>query len=312
MEDENNTPSKPTPRISLEEDKSFYQYLYENKKTISIRELIGFWDFQTRGVNVNNLINSDLESIGFYTIPPIDIGPLDAHVSIGSLAEKEEKNLSSNSNTHNFSNPKHNHLLTLAAIPSATLNQQDDSPLICVTPDEPINDALAIMLINDFSQLPVVDAEDREIILGAFSWESYGHAVLSGERPSKVKDAITQPNIQDLRTDLFQCTELIARDGFVLVTQLGRLTGIVTSADLTHQFDQLAKPFLAVGRAEQELKRVARLLIGEKGPNKHNEEIEVEKMMMGELQHFYKDNWDSLNWSIKKIFSIAGSTLLET
>lgn len=276
----------------------YYDFLAENEKRITIRELLEHWGYTTRGVNINNKINAQMEAIGFHTNPPIDIEPLDSYIYIHRIDNNSSDSSNQKSITTELTDS--NHLLTMRVIPSATLNQQKNAGLTTANPEEPIESALTKMLQNDFSQLPVTTKEDPNTILGAFSWESYAHATMSGRKPKIVKDAICNPRVVELRTDLFQSTKDIAQHGVVYITDQGKLSGLVTSSDLTAQFEQLAVPFLAIGRAEQELKRVAKLLIGENQTTKKGDEIPVESMVLGQLKNYYSNNWDLLKWKIDK------------
>lgn len=126
---------------------------------------------------------------------------------------------------------------------------------------EPIDTAVTKMLRSDYSQLPVVQSEVDGAVVGVFSWETYARARLRGEDPKTVESAMEPVATVDLHSDLFASVGPIAQAGFVVVSYHGALSGIVTASDLTMQFQQLAVPFLAVGRCEQELKRVAKLCL---------------------------------------------------
>lgn len=298
MTDIPNSIQIPSKHTTPDEDIPYYEFLAENEKPITIRTLLEHWGHTTRGVNINNNINAQMEAIGFHTKPPLDIGPLDSYIYIHRINNDRPENSIQKSILTELAD--NNHLLTMAVIPSATINQQENAKLTTATPEESVESALTKMLQNDFSQLPVTAKEDPDTILGAFSWESFAHATLSGRNPKIVKDALYNPRVVELRTDLFQSTKDIAQYGVVYVTHYGRLSGLVTSADLTEQFEQLAIPFLAIGRAEQELKRVAKLLIGENQISRNGNEIPVESMMLGQLQNYYTNNWDKLKWNIDK------------
>lgn len=292
---EETQPELPGPSSTLAERQPYFDWIAKNETPISIRKLIGIWGKQSRGIHVNNSITSDLEEMGFVAKPPIEIGPIDSHVLINKIENINKFEKSENS----FSRAEiDNHLLTLAAIPSATLNQQENEKLLCVDINDGVNETLAKMLISDFSQVPVVE---KDKLVGVFSWESFGQSVLAGRKAEFVREAVNTARPVELRTDLLQTTDQIAKDGFVLVVQFGKLVGLVTASDLTSQFAELTAPFLAIGRVETELKRVAKLMWGElKEPDKNGDRKRIDSLMMMELLNLYASKWDDLQWEFPK------------
>ncbi|WP_312180286.1 CBS domain-containing protein [Arthrobacter sp.] len=280
-------PYEPTVASGFEETQKYLEFLRSEARPLEIRRLIGYWGFKGRGKNSINIVTANLAQMGLRTEPPFDSGSLDSLVTIQKLSEEAEA----------YAERPDDHLLTVSRIPSASFalpRQSDDSaPAGIVYRDTSIADAVTIMLKYDYSQLPVVDSKARRDVLGVFTWQSYAQATLRGEKPTSVGAAlVTHPTV-DLHSDLFASVEPIAREGYILVTYRGYLAGIVTASDLTLEFEDLALPFLAVGQCEQELKRVA------KGKLAHAKDVKgIEDLTFGGLQYFYKENWDSLGWSL--------------
>lgn len=101
----------------------------------------------------------------------------------------------------------------------------------------------------------------------------------------------------DLHSDLFASVGPVTDRGYVVVTYRGLLSGIVTSSDLALEFEELALPFLAVGRCERELKRVARSLLADAIASSGKA---LDEYTFGNLQHLYADNWSQLGWSLSR------------
>lgn len=287
-------PSTPTSSSNLPETKDYLDYLVKTDASITIRELIGFWGFRARGSNVVKTVNIDLEKMGVRVAPPINSGPLGTHVMVMKL-EKSSDDISD-------IDPPDDHLLSISRIESTTYalqesNNDDSAILKWFTRDTPIQTAVTLMTRMDFSQVPVVDNKDHFHPIGAFTWESFSQATLQGAKPKNVGDAMTTAHMADLASDLFNCIELVASGGFILATHLGRLTGIVTPNDLIDELRDLTKPFLAIGRCERELRRVA---IGALGSQLKRHKKGIEGMTFGDIQYFYKDHWEDLNWCLEK------------
>jgi predicted transcriptional regulator len=127
---------------------------------------------------------------------------------------------------------------------------------ITVKPDSTLLEATTLMMFHDFSQLPVMQSE-REV-KGVISWESIGERKTL-ERPcEKVRDCM-ETTVPEVPSDfsLFSAIDLIVKHGYVLVRQPDRrISGIVTTSDLSLQFRQLAEPFLLVGEIENYIRRL--------------------------------------------------------
>lgn len=281
-------PSEPTEKSGFEETKKYLDFLRAEVRPLEIRRLIGYWGFKGRGKNCISIINSDLAKMGLRTEPPFDSGSLDSIVALHKLSEEAAAS----------AEQPDDHLLTVSRIPSASFalprqGVDDELPAGIIYQETAISDAVTIMLKHDYSQLPVIESKARREVIGVFTWQSYAQTVLRGENPTVVGSALVSNSTVDLHSDLFASVEPIARDGYLLVTYRGALSGIVTASDLTREFEELALPFLAVGQCEQELKRVAK---GKFGNIKSAKAIE--EMTFGGLQHFFKDNWESLGWAL--------------
>jgi CBS domain-containing protein len=288
----NAAPPEPTRESDLDETKSYLEYLLSSGRSVPIRSLIGYWGYKGRGKNTIQTISGDLDRMGLRTSPPFDGGPLDAEVKIARTLQDAV--------TLAASERPADHLLTLSRINSAmfALRLEDEGSVRgFVTRDTSIADAVTLMMRHDFSQLPVVDSYDRPTVSGIFTWETFGQAQLRGPATKVVGDALAPTAPVDLHSDLFASVAPVTDRGYVVVTYRGELSGIVTASDLTLEFEDLALPFLAVGRCERELKRVARGLLAE--PLAVTSKP-LDDFTFGNLQHLFADNWGLLRWSLSK------------
>lgn len=283
------TQPQPTADSNLAQTRQYLDQLLGSRQPIDIRTLMGFWGFKGRGKHQVAVVEADLAKIGLVTAPPFDSGRLDSLVLIEAIPVDRAESAANE-------RPE-DHLLPLAAIESANVAIRTDAAEVdggFVSKDQLVSDAVTIMLRHDYSQLPVVESLADRSVVGVFSWETYGRTRLQGKDPLRVADALESVPTVDLHSDVFDSVQAISNKGFVVVTYRGLLAGIVTASDLTQTFKRLAIPFLAVGRCEQELKRVAKLLI----PSDENKPIDG--MMFGQLQRHYETKWELLKWSISK------------
>lgn len=127
--------------------------------------------------------------------------------------------------------------------------------VVSVKPDATLQEAITLMLANDFSQLPVM-TNDRDV-KGVISWASIGARLSLGQNGSLVRELMDEH--QEIRADasLFSAIPIIVQNQYVLVRGADqRITGIVTSSDLSLQFQQLSEPFLLLGEIENHIRRL--------------------------------------------------------
>ena len=111
------------------------------------------------------------------------------------------------------------------------------------------------MQLQDYSQLPVMNSE-RDIA-GVITWKSLGARLALGRECEVVRQCMDSAQILSATAPLFESIATIAEHGYVLVRGGdNRITGIVTSSDLSFQFMQLAGPFLFVGEIEGHLRHL--------------------------------------------------------
>jgi len=132
-----------------------------------------------------------------------------------------------------------------------------NQPVASVPMGTPLSEALTVMMLREFSQLPVLRSE-RDC-KGAVSWQSVGKMIALG-RPHVTVDECLQPVFEfPVEANLFDVLPTIVREGFVLVKSRDRrIQGIVTVADLSVQFRDWTEPFLLLGQIENQLRDLVR------------------------------------------------------
>ena len=113
------------------------------------------------------------------------------------------------------------------------------SRVVGIDEDEPVSKAAAVMSETGFSQLPVFNGKD---VVGSIAEKTIMDRIVSGMDPrdlSKmpVGKVMTEafPQI-DERTPLSLVSALLQYHSAVLVTKRGKVTGIITKADLLKVF----------------------------------------------------------------------------
>jgi predicted transcriptional regulator len=130
-----------------------------------------------------------------------------------------------------------------------------NTPPVPVTPQQTIVEATTIMLMNDFSQLPVMVSEYS--VKGMISWSSIGKRLALGIAPEVVQDCMDPAYIVPAdRSLLAVIKDVVAHDCVLVQAADNKICGIVTTTDLGSQFGQLAEPFLLLGEIENHIRRI--------------------------------------------------------
>ncbi len=125
--------------------------------------------------------------------------------------------------------------------------------LKCVAPNASIREAASIMLLNDFSQLPVVDEKGK--IWGILRWPSLVKGFLDGKPLGTAKAwAVEGQTMRDDRS-IYDAFEAVLQYEYVVLTnQESHACGIVTVYDLANFANESLVPYLLVEGIELELR----------------------------------------------------------
>ena len=183
--------------------------------------------------------------------------------------------------------------------------------VLTITRDKTVEEATTLMLTHRYSQLPVT--QDMRLIDGMISWRSMGRARARGDACEHVRDCLEPVRILDQDAPFFEAVNTITEEEVVLIRGTDRtITGIVTTADLSREYHEMAAPFLLLEEVEDRI----RILIGRslsateirrvKDPADETREIEdVDDLTFGEYVRLLEspDNWEKLRLGIdRKLF----------
>jgi CBS domain-containing protein len=233
----------------------------------TVRTLLSWFGAERRGYRVVAMIRRALEQADLLTDPDFESVYIDAPVAfrlrprivaargqvavpsfrvegVGSVTTSAEKDESAEA-PRQVADASHR-LSRLAAA--------SNKPL-AVAPDAPLSQAVTQMILNDFSQLPVMSGERNP--RGAITWMSIASRLSMGSGGAVVQDFMDPVVVLDSDASLFDAIRTIADKQFVLVrVSDGRISGIVTASDLSVQFHSLAEPFLLLSEIENAVRRL--------------------------------------------------------
>ncbi|WP_063819345.1 hypothetical protein [Herbidospora cretacea] len=220
---------------------------------LTIREFLKRWGVTRRTSDAVAQIETDLAAKGVTTNPPFTESWIDNSITLvpigrepGETTSAEERISLANTQDAPDMPPL---TLTVSVVPSAT------TPVESVGLGDSLQVARTKLLSGQFSQLAVLD--DNGILLGAISWESIGKAAMTKSHLATVSNAIDRTvNAVHLYTELLSQVGEIYNRGYIFTCDHAmRVVGIITAADMTKQFGQLARPFVLVEEAERRLRR---------------------------------------------------------
>jgi CBS domain-containing protein len=145
---------------------------------------------------------------------------------------------------------------SVAGVPQLQLLPAAKRAPLTVPPEKTLRHAETQMLLNDYSQLPVMSGE--RTVHGLISWKSIGKAHVVGKAEPRVADCMDS-EVQVLAADmpLLKAVNEIIEHEVVLVRDHSRkIVGIVTTTDLSVQLRDRTNAFLLVGNIERELRRL--------------------------------------------------------
>lgn len=222
----------------------------------SVRTLLGWFGAQRRGSWVVSNIRSALANVELRTNPNFDevyidyevqFEPIPLHstdVLIPNLLDESGEVLPLKV-SENIGDPVFRVEMLEAA----------NRVPISVGRDSTVSQAVTLMLMNDFSQLPVMQGE-RDV-KGMISWKSIGRQRALGKDCEYVRDCMEKPVIIDYNTSLFETVGVISQKEVVLVRGRGQeIVGLITTSDISVQFKILSEAFILVGEIENHIRRI--------------------------------------------------------
>lgn len=127
---------------------------------------------------------------------------------------------------------------------------------LSVSREDTLRHAETQMLLNDYSQLPVMTGD--RTVHGLISWKSIGRAHVVGKAGKRVVDCMER-EVEILASDmalLAAVGEIIRHEVVLVRDPQRRIVGLVTTTDLSMQLRDLTDAFLLVGNIERQIRRL--------------------------------------------------------
>ena len=228
---------------------------------VTVRTFLSwFWGTQRRGRWIVSYIRGRLNDAGLRTVPDFESTYLDAEIAFELATEAKGSATAPAELDDGIARTDHTEVRT--STPEFTDPTYRISKLaaanrrpVSVTPDSSLTEAITLMMANDFSQLPVMVSE-RDV-KGIVSWKSIGSRLALRQSPYRVREAMDPHAEVTSDASLFTAIPVIVENEYALVRGPDkRIVGVITTSDLSLQFQQLSEPFLLLGEIENHIRRI--------------------------------------------------------
>ncbi|MBL7066502.1 MAG: CBS domain-containing protein [Candidatus Marinimicrobia bacterium] len=224
------------PKHELEEIVTAIKENEEEFKMTS-RDLIHLFDCEKRTKGNQALINKYLDDNKLETCPDYRSAWIDSEIILRHKKKAKSKN-------------EIDPIQRIKILPAA--NKEP----VTIKKDAELKEAVTLMMMNNFSQLPVLNGPRN--IVGVITWETIGIGITNGLISSKISDYISpEITILDYDTPLLEAISTVIQKEFVVVQKSDRsICGIVTVADISEQFLTLTEPFLLLEQIENHIRQI--------------------------------------------------------
>ena len=286
-------------------------------KMVRVKDLLSWYGAQRRGVLVVRQVRAGLKRAGLVTVPDFEVAYIDQRIKLKAVEPTNDKTPVSKaivSETQGTSSETTSPAVVGGSIadpaPRIGMLEAANTKPVSVKLETPLTEAITIMALRGFSQLPVMGGE--RTVDGLISWRSIGKARLQNKTVcEKVKDCIEGVEVLDFDVHLFEAIKIISEKDVVLVRDNEKkISGVVTTSDISVQFGTLSEPFLLLSEIENHIRRLIdgkfslEELKAARNPNDTERRIEnVANLTFGEYIRLLDTpkNWERLNYTLDRV-----------
>jgi len=272
--------------------KEIVKEIKENDKefVITPRELLWYFYFEKRTKGNRLWINKFLNDNQLEVVPDYTLCWIDDKITLKHKKRAKSKKI-------------HDPIQRIKLLDAA------NRPPISVSRDSELKEAMTLMMMHNYSQLPVMTG--TRTVQGVITWETIGYGLTNGSDSKQVKDFISNDiSIIDYNTPLLDAILIVLEKDFVLVQKSDKsISGIVTLADISKQFLTVSEPFLLLEQIENHIRQIldGKFLLKElrvfcKIGEEEREIEHIDDLNFGDYIRIIEkpEHWDKLNLSIER------------
>lgn len=216
----------------------------------TVREILHWYKYARRGSWINKIISMHLTECKIQTSPDFEKVWIDRPIELMPLARKPEASTETTTTKETEQQGvSASHMISRLA----AANNRPTS----IKPNESVNSAITMMMMHDYSQLPVMKSVAQ--VVGIISWKSIGErfSMNQGNLETNVDQCMHKAVVVRDDESMFDAMALVAKHDSVLVREgNGQICGIITAADISEQFRNLSEPFIHLSDIENNLRRI--------------------------------------------------------
>ncbi len=290
---------------------------------VTVRTLLSWYGAQRRRNRVVEEIRRELLAVGLRTEPDFESSWIDGNIEfrmlqaeVASTPIEQGIELAVPNEEEVLTWYSENlELVTEAEKAASFLIRQlssANSGVTSVKPGDAIEKAISLMLLHDFSQLPVMPNDFSAV--GIVSWKSIGMLAIQGVKLKTVSDALVPVVVLASHESVFVAMLEIIKHDLVLVKSVDdkRISGIVTATDLSEQFKSLSEPFLLLSEIENHLRNLCnevftitelRDAVHDNNPERKANLVALSELTLGEWVRLLQkqQNWTKLGFMIDRV-----------
>lgn len=235
----------------------------DSSPTVTVRQLLEWFGQQRRGWRVVATMKGALRRTGLATEPDFATAYIDGHLTFSLSGGKDAVTKPGSDHDPRESGEVDGNTAdsqaSVALIEDAVLRVRmlpaANREPVTVNRDDPVEKALSLMAMHDYSQLPVT--QDMRRVDGMISWRSVLLARTKGVKPTRVGECMERHEEVRAEDSLLTAFQKIVDHEAVLVRgDEQSITGIVTATDLSIMFREQTEPFLLLSEIENQLRRL--------------------------------------------------------
>jgi len=184
---------------------------------------------------------------------------------------------------------------------------------VSITANSTVKEAITLMMLNNYSQLPVMSGARQ--VVGVVTWETIGYGLTQGAKSDKARDFLNKEVvILDYETPILDAVARIIENEFALVRKNDNtICGIVTIADISLQFINVTEPFLLLEQIENHVRQIlnGKFLLQELRDfckiGEEERKIDfIDDLNFGDYVRIIEkpEHWERLNLSIERSYFI--------
>ena len=235
----------------------------ESSPTVTVRQLLEWFRQQRRGWRVVAKVKRALRRAGLATEPDFATAYIDGHLTFSLL--RDQAAVSQPGSDHdprdssevdgNMANSQASEVVIEDPVLRVRMLPAANREPVTVNRDDPVDKAVSLMAMHDYSQLPVT--QDMRSVDGMISWRSVLLARTKGAEPTRVRECMEiheEVRASDSLLTAFQ--KIVDHEAVLVRGDEQSIAGIVTATDLSIMFREQTEPFLLLSEIENQLRRL--------------------------------------------------------